>query len=59
MSNESRELSTDQLESVSAGMKWTPGHKSAYVVDARGGMVTFLGITVTVDIKGHISSVTH
>ena len=59
MTNENRELSMDQLKSASGGMKWTPGHKSAYVVDARGGMVTFLGITITVDIKGHISSITH
>jgi hypothetical protein len=59
MTNENRELGIDHLEAISGGMKWTPGHKSPYVVDARGGMVTFLGITITVDIKGHISSVTH
>ena len=59
MTNENRELSVHQLESVSGGMKWTPGHKSPYVVDARGGMVTVVGWTFTFDIKGNLSSITH
>ena len=59
MTNDNRELSADQLESVSGGMKWTPGHKSPNVVDARGGMVTVMGWTFTFDIKGNMSSVTH
>jgi|KBSMisStaDraftv2_1062788.scaffolds.fasta_scaffold1434569_1 hypothetical protein len=59
MSNESRELSADQLKSVSGGMKWTRGHKSPNVVDARGGMITVVGWTFTFDIRGNVSSVTH
>ena len=59
MTNENRELSIDQLKAISGGMKWTPGHKSAYVVDARGGMVTVVGWTFTFDIKGNLSSITH
>jgi hypothetical protein len=54
--NES-EFSATELDAVSGGMKWTPGHKSAYVIDARGGQFSFLGLTFTLDIKGHISSV--
>ncbi|MBA2401785.1 MAG: hypothetical protein H0V72_24405 [Bradyrhizobium sp.] len=59
MANETRELGIDQLEAISGGMKWTPGHKSPYVVDARGGMVTVVGWTFTFDIKGNLSSITH
>lgn len=59
MRNESCELSTDQLESVGGGMKWTRGHKSPNVVDARGGMITVVGWTFTFDIRGNVSSVTH
>ena len=53
------ELEATELEAVAGGMKWTPGHKSPYVIDARGGMITVIGWTFTFDIKGHVSSVTH
>jgi hypothetical protein len=59
MTNENRELSLDQLQCISGGMKWTRGHVSPNVIDARGGMVTVLGWTFTIDIKGNVSSVTH
>ena len=59
MTTENRNLSMEQLESVSGGMKWTPGHKSPNVVDARGGMVTVVGWTFTFDVKGQLSSITH
>ena len=57
MKNEQLEI-TD-LEEVSGGMKWERGHKSPYVVDARGGMFTFLGTTITFDRSGRPSSITH
>ncbi len=53
------ELNVTELKAVAGGMKWTPGHKSPNVVDARGGMVTVIGWTFTFDIKGNMSSVTH
>ena len=59
MSNEKRELSPDQLESVSGGMKWERGHKSPNVIDARGGQMTVIGWTFTFDIRGNVSSITH
>ena len=56
MTTDDRELKAGELDAASGGMKWTPGHKSAYVIDARGGQFSFLGLTFTLDIKGHISS---
>ena len=57
MSNENRELSLDQLQSISGGMKWTRGHISPNVIDARGGQFSFFGITITLDVKGKLSSI--
>ncbi|MDI1261832.1 MAG: hypothetical protein PS018_01065 [bacterium] len=57
MPNEQLDIAT--LEDVSGGMKWERGHKSAYVIDARGGSLTFLGTTITLDQAGHVSSITY
>ncbi len=59
MNGEFCELNTDDLEHVSAGMKWTPGTKNDDVIDARGGQVNIFGLfTITLDIKGNASSIT-
>ena len=55
MKNEIRELSVDELDAVSAGLKWQPGTKNPDVIDARGGSVRFLGMTFTRDIHGKVS----
>ena len=47
------------LDKVNGGMKWERGHKSQYVVDMRGGVFEFLGTTVTFDVSGRPSSITH
>ena len=57
MKTDNSELDAAELDAASGGMKWTPGHKSPNVIDARGGQFSFLGLTFTLDIKGHISSV--
>ena len=59
MQIENRELNTTELDAVSGGMKWTPGTKNDDVIDARGGQLQILGWTITLDIKGNISSVGH
>ncbi len=54
----SRELSRDELDHVSGGMKCTPGTKNPDVIDARGGQIkTWIG-TFTLDKDGKISSYT-
>lgn len=58
MHTENRELDTTALDAVSGGMKWTPV-KNPDVIDARGGQFSILGWTFTLDVGGHISSVTH
>lgn len=58
MNTEIRELDSTDLEAVSGGMKWTPV-KNDDVIDARGGQVSIAGWTFTLDVNGHISSVTH
>jgi len=57
MHNEIRELDSTALDAVSGGMKWTPV-KNDDVIDARGGQVSILGFTITLDIKGNPSSIT-
>lgn len=52
-----RELDTTELDAVSGGMKWTPV-KNDDVIDARGGQISIFGWTITLDVKGNISSVT-
>jgi hypothetical protein len=52
-----RALSGDERSLVSGGMKWTRGHKSPNVIDARGGSTEMFGLTITFDIHGNVSSV--
>jgi hypothetical protein len=55
-SQDARELSHDELDHVSGGMKWTPGTKNPDVIDTRGGQLeTWFG-TFTFDVKGKVSS---
>ena len=56
-STEQCELTLDELDRVSGGMKWDRDHKSPNVIDARGGQLTFLGWQVTLDVNGKVSSV--
>ncbi|MBR1269444.1 hypothetical protein JQ629_18180 [Bradyrhizobium sp. AUGA SZCCT0222] len=56
MQTEIRELNAIELDAVSGGMKWTPGTKNSDVIDARGGQLSFLGMTFTFDINGKLSS---
>jgi hypothetical protein len=57
MTIESRELNAIELDAVNGGMKWTPGTKNPDVIDARGGQLSFLGITLTFDVNGKLSSI--
>jgi hypothetical protein len=56
-STEQHELTLDELDQVSGGMKWDRDYKSPNVIDARGGQLTFLGWQVTLDVNGKVSSV--
>jgi hypothetical protein len=51
------ELTVEELDQVSGGMKWERGHKSPNVIDARGGQLSFHGWMVTLDVNGKVSSV--
>lgn len=51
------ELSTDQLEHVSAGMKWDHNYVSPNVIDARGGSLVVWGVQMTFDVNGKCSSI--
>jgi len=53
----SDELSADQLEHVSGGMKWDHNHVSPNVIDARGGSLVVWGVQLTFDVKGKCSSI--
>ncbi|MFZ0791099.1 MAG: hypothetical protein WAM94_15915 [Chromatiaceae bacterium] len=55
--NRMRELSRDELRRVNGGMKWERGTPNADVIDARGGQTVILGLTLTFDINGNVSSV--
>ena len=57
MHTDIRELDSTELDAVSGGMKWTPV-KNDDVIDARGGQISILGFTITLDIKGNPSSIT-
>ncbi len=46
-----------ELDQVSGGMKWDRNAESKDVIDARGGSFSFLGIIVTFDVNGKVSSV--
>ena len=52
-----RELTIDESEAASGGMKWDRNHVSQDVIDARGGYLTVWGITMTFDINGKCSSI--
>jgi len=57
MQTETRELNINELDAVNGGMKWTPGTRNPDVIDARGGQFNFLGLSMTFDVKGNISSI--
>jgi hypothetical protein len=57
MTIEDHELNAIELDAVNGGMKWTPGTKNPDVIDARGGQLSFLGITLTFDVNGKLSSI--
>jgi hypothetical protein len=48
------ELTAQDLETVSGGMKTDPNHVSSDVIDARGGSLTFMGLTFTRDVNGKV-----
>ena len=50
-------MNTDELDTVSGGMKTDPNYVSKDVIDARGGSMTVWGVTLTYDIKGKVSSI--
>jgi hypothetical protein len=53
-----RELSREELDQVSGGMKYDRNHVSSNVIDARGGQFeTWFG-TITLDVNGKVSSIT-
>ena len=52
------ELTLDELDQVSAGMKYERGTQNPDVIDARGGVIKVLGLTFTLDVNGKISSIT-
>jgi hypothetical protein len=54
----SEDLTSAELSRVSGGMKWDHNYVSKDVIDARGGQYTMLGVTVTLDVNGNVSSVT-
>ena len=57
MQTDNRELNASELDAVNGGMKWTPGTSNPDVIDARGGQFSFLGMNITFDVKGKISSI--
>lgn len=52
-----RDLTKDELDLVGGGMKYDPNYVSKDVVDARGGQFTILGVTVSFDTTGKVTSV--
>jgi hypothetical protein len=59
MDHEIRECDIDELAAVSGGMKWDHNYQSKDVIDARGGSFTILGMTITYDPSGKVTSVSH
>jgi hypothetical protein len=57
MNNDIHELSTDELDAASGGLKWDHNYVSKDVIDARGGSVTFMGLTFTMNANGKLSSI--
>lgn len=56
MHTEICELDISELNAVTGGMKWTPVENKD-VIDARGGQIDILGIKITLDVKGNVSSI--
>jgi len=54
MRNDTTELTAQDLEKVSGGMKTDPNHVSSDIIDARGGSLTFMGLTFTRDVNGKV-----
>jgi hypothetical protein len=52
-----RQLSGEELDRVSGGMKYDPNYVSPNVIDARGGQFDLLWWTFTLDVNGNISSI--
>ncbi|WP_412772483.1 hypothetical protein [Nitrobacter sp.] len=57
MDNDVRELSLEEIGTVSGGMKYDHNYVSKNVIDARGGYLTVWGVTMTFDINGNCSSI--
>jgi hypothetical protein len=57
MNNETSELNTDELDAACGGLKWDHDYVSKDVIDARGGSVTFMGLTFTMNANGKMSSI--
>jgi hypothetical protein len=57
MNNENRELNINELDAVAGGMKTDPNYVSKDTVDARGGSFSVLGLIVTFDTSGKMTSV--
>lgn len=51
-----RALTDDELDIVTGGVKWHPVDNPD-VVDARGGQIKFLGLTISFGADGKISDI--
>lgn len=54
--HDARELTCEELDQIGGGMKWKRGTSSEHVIDARGGSYELLGLIITFDINGNVSS---
>ncbi len=54
----SGQMTDEELDRVSGGMKWVRGTDNPDVIDARGGQIKVLGWTITLDVNGKPSSAT-
>ncbi len=59
VSSQARELSHEELGSVTGGLKYDPNYVSQDTIDARGGQQQIGPIIVTYDINGKISSASY
>jgi hypothetical protein len=57
MTNKIHELNVDELDAVCGGFKADANYVSKDVVDARGGSFSVLGLIVTFDTGGNMTSV--
>ncbi len=51
------ELSANELDAISGGLKYQPNTKNDDVIDARGGQIEVFGFKITLDIQGNPSSI--